>query len=110
MLEYKNGYSCYIRKDYNDRTFSEFQGDDVLGIRGVGIDGAIAVGGIGIDADGAANAADDVVGITVGGSVHGVVISSPAGISGVLQPEGGGGSMDKISVREHEFVFIFSLS
>ena len=69
MLEYKNSYSysCYIRKDYTNRTFSEFQGDDGIGVCGVGIDGAIAVGEIDINAADTANVADNVGGITVGG-------------------------------------------
>ena len=96
----------------------KLQGDDILGVRGVGIVRTAAIGGVGIDTNAMANVADGVVGdgvrgvggIAVGGSVRGVGISSLPGISSVLLPEGGGGSRNKISVRAHEFVFIFSLS
>ena len=88
----------------------KLQGDDILGVRGVGIVRTAAIGGVGIDTNAMANVADGVVGdgvrgvggIVVGGSVRGVGISSLPGISSVLLPEGGGGLRNKISVRAHD--------
>ena len=67
-----------------DGTANILQRDGVLDVRNVGIDGAIAIGGIGIDPDGTSNVADGVGVIAFGGSAHGVGISSPPGISGLL--------------------------